>query len=197
MKRNYSKAENKVMRPRAEAPQGGGGSNGKGTRPRRREDLRPAAPSSSRTYLGEDGQQLPGSEFGVHEYVVGGAHRQGRDAMFLGEHRQRGGHQRCAQPRLTTHTTARTPVDVAAATPAVPHVGEEGTQEEYGRPHVRPAHHARHGLGVDGVGGEEERGGRPGEAGVGRERARQHGEKPRRRHVQRHVGHVIRPGLEL
>lgn len=165
-----------------EAPRGEGGSSNKGTRP---------------IYLGKDGQQVPGSESGVHEDVVGGAHRQGRDAMLLREHRERGGHQRRAQPRLATHPAARTPVDVASAAPAVPHVGEEGAKEEYGRPHVRPAHHARHGLGVDRVGGEEERGGRPGEPGVGRERARQHGEKPRRRHVQRHISHVVGPGLEL
>lgn len=38
----------------------------------------------------------------------------------------------------------------------MPHVAEERQQEERGRAHVRPPHHAGHRLRVDGVRGEEE-----------------------------------------
>lgn len=82
-----------------------------------------------------------------------------------------------------------------APQPAVSDVTQQGQQEEQGGAFVGPPHHARHRLGVNWVGGEQQAGQqapRP----PAQQQASQRGEQDGHGAVQRHVDGVVAPGLQ-
>lgn len=89
-----------------------------------------------------------------HKQVVHGGHGQHRHALLLPQHASR----RAAQPAQHPGPAApgHGPRTGVPAESAVSCVAEKRQQEEEGGAHVRPPHHTRHRLCVDGVRGEEQ-----------------------------------------
>lgn len=124
-----------------------------------------------------------------HKQVVDGGHGQHRHPLLLPQHASR----RAPQP--TQHpgpAAADRPRSGVPAETAVSRVAEKRQQEERGRAHVRPSHHAGHRLRVDGVRGEEEaRQQAPGSS--AQQGAGEGCEEGRDQDVQGHVEQVVAP----
>ena len=140
-------------------------------------------------YLVEERDHLAQSQPVEDAQLVQRRHRQHRHPLLLPQHAAGRQAQAPQQP------DAGAPGPLVAPEPAVAHVTQQREQEEERGAHVGAAHHARHRLRVDGVGGEQQ----PGQQAPGpaaQQQAGQQGEEARHGPVEGHVDQVVAPRVQ-
>lgn len=124
-----------------------------------------------------------------HKQVIDGGDSQHRHPLLLPQHASGRAPQPAQHPGPAP---AHRPGSGVPAEMAVSRVAEKRQQEERGRTHVRPSHHAGHRLRVDGVRGEEEaRQQAPGSS--AQQGAGEGCEEDRDQYMEGHVEQVVPP----